>query len=866
MDDEPFSMAPETAGEAAAPVEESSPGAEDFSLDDLDTAGFDDFSLPDDIPAVPDESAVHEEPVPAEVSFDTPPGEDDPGLGSLDDLPSFDGGLPAWDMDESDGLNTPDASAGKIGDEISLDDITPRDAFSMNDGDVAESSPLSFEDDFGDFPGTGFDAEPKKEESFNDSSPVDDFVISGFSDFNDPVQGKRSGGGAPEKGETLPSEFTQEQYDSFLKNLDSYPLNLRIAIAQMISGDDFNEETIAALVHEVIQRPSAKVLANKLGKTLDRIIDIPRDFEKRSAAEYEASKTTLSYRLINQILPAALIAVFSFALIILIAFLTNKFIYRPLRAESLYKEGYALLEDEHYSQSLIKFNEADLYKSKKRWYFAFARGYREKRQYGMAEQMYERLLFRFNNDKTAGLEYARMELEDLLNYERAEEIVKRRVLDHYINDRDGMLLLGDIYMEWAGERDPSKYESARSTYATLMQLYGTTDLYMSRMMRYFIRTDNLREVLPLKDRFYGKKKNALEPADMVELSGYLLDKLYGPPGVRDDSLAPYIQDVRSMLEQALLAGPSIPEAGYNMGRYFVYTHNGTAAKELFEFVLPVFDAVPTMSSARVIRNIDTYRLLGEIYTDDLDYIKAEETYVAGIRLFEREKNRIPGDQRIGHLFADLADLDYFISGDLDQAFMNYSRAVEEAWDIPSVRYKMGYVQYHNRNYGDALGSFIKTVAEKPSDENALFALANTLYNRGDYYAAQGYYERLIELLDSQRTRYNVFLPQIRADHGILVEHYMYATNNLGVVQYRIADQTGDSRRRANAQVNFSESVRAWDALTRNPETLVRVDGTNLAAQNIRYASQPLPEFEPEIYGRLSPILYGESILHQNTGR
>ena len=60
-----------------------------------------------------------------------------------------------------------------------------------------------------------------------------------------------------------------------------------------------------------------------------------------------------------------------------------------------------------------------------------------------------------------------------------------------------------------------------------------------------------------------------------------------------------------------------------------------------------------------------------------EYLKAEEVYVKGISLFENERdssNLIDNDKlaknskaykEVGLLYADMADLDYFISGDND---------------------------------------------------------------------------------------------------------------------------------------------------------------------------------------------------------
>lgn len=83
---------------------------------------------------------------------------------------------------------------------------------------------------------------------------------------------------------------------------------------------------------------------------------------------------------------------------------------------------------------------------------------------------------------------------------------------------------------------------------------------------------------------------------------------------------------------------------------------------------------------------------------------------------------------------------------------------------------------------------------------------------------------------------------------------MYAANNYGVTLYKLAKRTGNSGLNAQAIVQFSQSVRAWDALTRNQETMVRLPGSNLAEMNIQYITHPIPDFEPSVYTNISKTL------------
>ena len=700
-------------------------------------------------------------------------------------------------------------------------------------------------------------------------NPADDF--DSFSDFDlvppeVPQEVKKKhisfSSGKGKKEEVLSTELTEEQYKTFSENLNYYPLNLRLAIEEMIVGNEFNDDVVMEIIHKIIKKIPARQLATQVEKLMDRSIPVPMNYEKRTVAEYEAYRQSFEYNLKNKILPFTFASIIVVGFCILLGFLTAKFVVRPVKANILYKEGYTLIENGLYPQSESKFNEAVSYNSVKNWHFKYARAYVDNKQYERAGSMYERLLHSFKYDLDAGLEYATMELEERANYEKAEEITRRFVLDHHINSEEGLLLLGDIFLEWATNRDPEKFEDARIQYANLIQLYGQQPLYLSRMMRYFIRTDNLEEVLQLKEYFYPKlKKDVLEPKDLVELSGYLLDKSYGELPAKDEYLRSAIEDVRELLEKAVEKAPDIPESMYNYGRYFVETGSNVNAQTVLEQALIKFENTPKKTQNRLIAEIDTYRLLGELSAEDLDYLKAENYYVDGLTLFEteRDNSNLRTDKKVGLLYSDLADLDYFISGNFDAALSNYMEAIENYNDTPSIRYRVGYIQYANENYTEALGSFIKAVNEKPSDKYLLLALGNTLTLRNSMSAAQGYYEKLIGMLDLERNQSGILRPQTNVVDGDLVELYMKSANNLGVVLSMRAEQTGNGNLLPKAMANYEESIRAFDALTRNQETMIRVPGSNLASFNQKYLTYTHQDFKPTIYTEISPILEGEKI-------
>ncbi len=845
------------AADASAPAADASAPATDFSMDDFSMDSLpplDDFeSTAGESPAAPATDLTVDVSTEgldaAQPDTSSAPASDD--FASMFDTSGLD--FPAG-MDSASG-ETPDASMSVPGDMFDTSEMDGLD-FSSEAGSGDASPVLPFDNDF---PVTG-------ENAGDDFELTDDFEIPGFSDTDTAPDDKKGGFrvDSPDfskaKADRPPNTLTEEEYEKFKKNLAGYPLNLRIAVEDFIVKDEFKDDVIFEVVEKVLKKASARQLAGHLEKLLDISIDVPRDFERRSVAEYEAYKQSFQYQLKNRILPMAVAGVVLAILGFFMFQAGKRFIYQPVMASRLYNQGYTMLENNEYPQSEELFQQAVSYRPVKKWFFRYAKGYREHKQFERAAQMYRNILGLFNYDKQAGLEYARMELYERANYARAEEIVRRSVLDHYINDSAGILLLGDIFLEWA-EVDPEKYELARQEYSNLIQLYGPTDLYMSRMMRYFIRTDNLPNVLSLKNRFYSNKKS-LGADDWTELSGYLLDKLYGNLSKTEESLRSSIEDVLDMLETAVKLNPVNPVARYNLSRYFLKNNNDASARREMSIALDLFEKAPVRTRKNTYREINGNRVLGELFARDREYIKAQESYTKGIDVYteEHEKTGLEGDENTGKLYADMGDLDYFITGDMDAALSNYQTALGMKNDTPSLNYRIGAIHYNKKNYEKALGSFIKTAETKGADPSLLLSLGNTLSLRGDNFAAQGYYSDLITRLNNDRARRVIFNPHVDDDDNALLDLFVKANNNLGVTLYRLARQTGDSGKNAEALVRLSDSIRAWDAYTRNPETMKRLEGSNLAAQNSKYITHPYSDFEPAIYTDIPKTLDGEAKL------
>ena len=839
-------------------MDEAMPG-DSFSADDLNMeSGGDDFGLGDMTGMGDMDEAMPGDSFSA-VDLNMESGGDDLGLDSLNtdsvSSSSSETGLgddfPNFDLNDLDGGSTSE----------NIEDAGPIESF-----DISEMDGMEFPDTDSQLNGAGgFELGSSDEFGMENG----DFEIPGFSDVDTVEVNKNGKIKVPEaekkeqdeedNNNLPPNTLSDEQYAKFIKNLSSYPLNVRIAVEELVVKNEFTDEAEFEIIKKVLKKVSARQLAAELEKMLDISIPVPRDFERRTAEEYEAYKQSFQYQLKNKIIPGAIVSVAAVIVCFFLFEFAKNFIYKPARASMLYKQGYALLESEDFPQSETKFNEATKYSLQRKWFFNYARGYRNHKQYIRAEQMYKNILYCFNHDKTGGLEYAAMELNDLANYEKVENILLRQVLDFHVNDQDGILLLGDNYLEWATEKDSSKFDDARRCYSDLIQLYGNNsskmDLFSSRMMRYFIRTDNLLEVLTLKERFYPRKKS-LSAEDWTDLSGYLLEKLYGPLAPADEYLRSKIEDVKDMLVTAVKADSSNPVAHYNIAKYYINTNNSFYAKSSLNNAINAFEKTESHKRKDIYRFIDSYRLLGEEYTQEADYLKAMESYTSGISLFTNENigRGLEGNSDIGKLYSDYGDIEYFVAGNMDGALESYQDAIDNDYDKGEIRYKIGFIQYGKKNYSDAIGSFMKASEDFSDDPNLLLAMGNTLSLKNDNYVAQSYYQRLLNQLNAEKEQKGILFPQVRKDEAEVVDKFLKVTNNLGVTLYRLARRTGNSAMNAQAMVNFQNSLRAWDSMTRNQQSMTRLGGSNLAEQNIKYVIHPTPEYEPAIYTEIPGTL------------
>ncbi|MDR2029047.1 MAG: tetratricopeptide repeat protein, partial [Treponema sp.] len=735
------------------------------------------------------------------------------------------------------------------GEESGVFEETPLDSFDTFNLDAGDLSP-----DFG-LPDETAAAPAGKD--FSD----DEFSLAGIDDvFSGAPSGTTAPGAAPgagAAGEAVEEiQLNEEEFNRLRETLASYPLNLRIACEELIAEQAVAPDLMSSLIKSLIRGAPAKEAASLAGKILGRTIPIPRGFEKQTGEDLEAEQASFAYIFVHKFLPV-LRLFFAVALVAASLFyLIYRFIYTPLRANSIYAIGYERIGAGEYARANERFNEAFRIHRQKKWFYRYAEAFRDTRQYIYAEEKYDELLRYYPRDKKGALDYASMETNYLRNYAKADRIIRRNILDYAVDDKEGLLALGDNNLLW-GELEEARYEDARSAYARLLERYGWEDPIVERMLKYFIRTDNLGEVLPLQQYFMGSSKRKISPPTLAELGGYLLDKrLEEPQGVPDEHIS-RIEGIRDILIKAVQADPSLPESHYHLARYYNNFGNTGEERQTLERAVRAFDAAPEESTRRAAYRIDTQRRYAQVLIGAKEFFAAEEQLVKGIDIYEDAVTRrvLPRSPESGRLYADLGDLEYFTkAGDMEQALQYYLRAERNGWAPPEIQYRMGSAYYHQRQWAPALDRFFTVSSEMPLNRRALHAIGNTSYMRGNYFAAQGYYNRLLDILETERARFPMLMPNDRPEYLELAERMMVARNNLGVTLEALTEQTGNMGYRSRALGLYTESARAWDTLTRNPETMLRAGvadlsspGINLAYLNSRNALYPEPGYEQQLY-------------------
>ncbi len=898
----------ETGGEAAGEADAAA-SSEMFELPEEAPGAFDEASSEPGGQEKPAE--VSEEPfsLPSEgageAPFDLPDlpdvpleaGEPELPAGLPEELAPPEGGEPETAAAESaDQFAAPEAGAGEPAgapEEISFDENEAEPSLDEMTEPLEPAEPVeppeAAEPEAAPAPLAEAEAgQPEREEDF----VLDEFALPGVEEApaeeEQPVPPPEAAEAPPtgrgprvrgRKAGEARSEYSDPEFAAIRRALADLPLNLRAAVEEQIGNRTITGEALRHILDLLIGGATASEIARALAQATGIRISLPRYLEKGTGVEFERERASLGYLLRKAVVPALQVLIPVAGLIVGLAFAANEAIIKPLQSQRDYRAAIGQIEAAQYDVAAHTFNVATRRHAIPRWFYRTADAYRKKEQYDRAGDIYERLigsrtllgvetnlaetadrrrdeedrrkarLRRYERD--AVLAYANMRTYETFEYGKAEAL-----LNTYFEatgkrgDYRALLALGDNYIEW-GSEVPGKYTDAEIAYRKAMrEQRPATDEPIMRMLRYYARTGKVDDVEKLVRGFESKPRSRIDPQIYSEAAGALID-------------AGRYAVARRALGRAHDTDAGVPETMYQFARLFRWLDNPADEEQALRNTLEAAKGRSALSRRLREQAILARTALGELYYRRDEPVKAQAQYAEAIKTLEDDlaARRLKPDPKLGRVYADSADVHYYFDRDLNSALALYQKARDQGMKDDGLSYKMGYIHYDRAvsqpgqgRAADAEGDtsaaaleFHQVVEDERENPSALFAMANTLYLRGDYLAAQGYYNILLRQLESRRQRIPLLQPQENAQHHDLVDLSMRAFNNLGVTEKRIAEDSRAPGREARANYYLQRSIEFYDLLTRAPVTLVRSEARNLGFINSRALMYPQSGVPLQIY-------------------
>ncbi|MBN2353851.1 MAG: hypothetical protein JXD23_14855 [Spirochaetales bacterium] len=696
--------------------------------------------------------------------------------------------------------------------------------------------------------------------------------------------------GAPEElaGAEDDLQFSQHDFDNIKATLAILPLNLKIAVEDLIADHGLQGPRLRRLLDALIAGESPKAVAAIVSSITGRKIVLPKSFEKRSGIAFERERESFAYFLRTKGARAALFAGAAIVILFLLAYGAYVLVFRPLSAVAVYDKGYEAIQKDLYEEARRKFDEASRIWDSKDQYYRYAEAFVASAagNYRYADQMYRMLLRRYPGDVKGMIDYARLETLQG-NYAHADSLLEDGVLKREPYNYDALAACADNYLTWA-EEDDSKLKDAQYYYATLAEHYRERTAAHLKRIDFLIRSERIARKQGLSDvdntnlviAYAGflKKKgwDLVDPAVYTEMASYLIDK-------NETDLVP------ELLEKTRAADPGYAPAWYETARNERLAGKTENERRALEKAIDLFrnseqgNARGFQLAAERRNSLDRSAMLvlalnrlGEYWIDQGKPERAEDLLLDAQRLYEQSASRLQTTRfasggAFGRLYYNLGNIALGAGND-ERALAMFSAAEKNGFTSPDQTYKKGFVLYRRKDFAGAALEFHRADGELPDNEAVLFALATTEYRRFQYHVAQGYYLYLIGRLGKIKDS----LPAINvesnpADRDLITNFYI-AYNNLGCTYFKISGGR-DGRDMTEATNYLRKASELYDVMSRDPDTLARLEETTIAARvgkkevvkgkgaAARYLKAPAPFYNLDVifHGKADTIVLGEKI-------
>ncbi|QMU99120.1 hypothetical protein F0310_01605 [Borrelia sp. A-FGy1] len=674
-------------------------------------------------------------------------------------------------------------------------------------------------------------------------------------------------------------------YPLFLEHLNSYPRNLRIAVAEALTKDNISRYKLEALVDLVEQnKKGLKFIAKFVGDIVGRSVKLPVIYYK--AEEFSRLEQKFSYRISKALVPVLKISLFFVFLTFVAFYFLVDVMFFYVASDKKYREGISYIHENKRDLAKSTFRDAYYMRPNDKWFLVYAQEFENIRDFDSAEEKYEELFTidpfskdafkrrRKKFDKNGYISYAAMKMK-LGEYAEANSILDE-VISYDLYDHEALMAKGDNYFYWA-KTDPRYYRDSINIYTILLTRYGHKKKILFKLFNAYIEAGADREMeninsfikanegldidevvytiyaKKLIDKYidftvYNKRINSLSRnlkyfnAQMNLLNKEFVNFKSGGGKSVSNSLndVNLNSEIEYILRRILTKNPNYNKALFENGRYSYYIGDFKKAEGYLLTALNGFRKENLIENSS--NKIIAYRILADIYEKQKDSLKASN--IIGLALndydFYKKNSLIRGSKEISLIYEKQGDILRSLKG-YKEAISSYKMAINEGVNSPDVYYKIALLNYRENNYKEALSYLFKVenMSGFSNNNEVLSSIASVLYKMGDFVASRSYYVRILENLEVEKSSILGFRPKDNNYHKDLLMREIENYNNLGVVEIRasLGNRIGvgivkDHKLFDSGIANLTKSSRIFDLLNRDVD-MVRSFKKDLASLNLR---------------------------------